>query len=961
MAIGRVFTAFSRKVVFQDATSGNWVHNTEVRFDEWTITMAGSYAGLPGAGPALWYWTNAKKIYDVTGDESTNPNMFTSNAEEPNTTSLTLNAGPGSSTWNSGSLLRYDYNNLPDGLTERTYQIRQGATVIAELKLVVPGKKQYQIADGTKQNRVFKEITNVNYLNHFPIEQNTISGVGHAWHHEHKFVGITSDKSEIYPTLGHLGNILTSHSASQNDIPDLTFYVKENADQKNTHTDFKFRPDADSSYSASSSASQQIMTGLLTQLHTVQLGNVAYPVIQLNSDTMRQEMINQGQTVTAESQHLSYTGNPVGDVPDTNLSIIIQAEGLDSVTTLDALSYSSNADYATILSKHTSTSYDQNPNLPVNGFAVQTINEDGHVPCLNSSLAINLISLTNESIQGQNDGTIEIQGTGAVGTPTVPPSYDYLWTGPNGFTSTNNILIDLAPGVYIVTVTDNVGCTTTFSYTINSGSVPCNANVNITQQAGDGCAMIDLSPSVSNLPAGVNSYTWEWSFVLTGSIIASGSNTTSQTLAVNSITDPGLYQFEIFYGETCNSKNVSTVLASTSLSSSITGTDVTTNGGNDGTATVTVTGGTSPYTYQWNTGATTASISSLTAGTYNVFITDSDGCTVSSSITISEPPVVIPTPTTSPKVCFDLVTDNFVFTDNSNYIGIGNVLPYKIAITIKLTNTGGGTVIRTGSLSSPDIFIDNDDAALRTYDATTKYGTNNSISALSGGTLYNDIYEITFDYNFSGGTSVEATNTIKLNALNIVSFNTFEITSLMTFDCNDDIVNSLDTTDYTNGTNIPYTLVRTHSLSAPATAGLTNPVLSSSASALNYTGLEDGPWTNSINSDLVWEVPASGIYEEYCILVDITHTNELTVLCYADPCVVTECIEKVRAKLDRAECIRDINDIKKYRHILKRAGHLLALFNLTVTCPKEPINYHILYEIIDLTDCGCDCECDGCD
>lgn len=959
MAIGRVFTAFSRKVVFQDPSGDKlWTHNTEVRFDEWEITMAGSYAGVPSAPIPQWYWTNSKKIYDVTGDESTNPNMFTSNAEEPNSTSLSLDAGPGSGSWNSGSLLRYDYANLPNGLTERTYQIRQGNTVITELKIVVPGKKQFQIADGTKQSREFKEITNVNSLIHYPVEQNTISGVGHAWHHEHKFVGIQAHKSEVSPIFGQIGNILTSHSASSNNIPDLTFYVRENTDQKNTHRDFKFRPDADSSYSASASASQQIMTGLLTQLHTVQLGSAAYPVIQLNSDTMRQELINQGQSVTDESQHLSYTGSPYGDVPTTNLSIIIQTEALDSVTTPEAnLKYANNADYAAILARHASTSYDNNPEIPVNGFAISTINEDGANPCGNSSLAISLISSSNESIQGQNDGTIQVEGTGGSGSSAT---YTYLWTGPNGFSSTNNILSGLSPGVYTVTVTDDIGCTTTFSYTINEGSIPCDAIVSITQQAGDGCAMIDLSPSISNLPSGVNSYTWEWSFVLTGNIVATGSNTTPQTIAVNSITDPGLYQFKIFYGDNCTTKDVSNVVASTSLSLSVTGTNVTTNGGNDGTATATVTGGASPYTYQWNTGGTTSSISSLTAGTYNVFVTDADGCTSSSSVIITEPSVITPTPTSSPKVCFDLDTDNFVFTDNTNYIGTGNILPYKIAITIKLINTGGGTVIRTGSLSSPDIFIDNDDSAFRTYDATTKYGTNNSISALSGGTLYNDIYEITFDYNFSGGTSVEATNIIKLNALNIVSFNTFQITSSITFDCNDDIINSLDTTDYTNGTNIPYTLVRTHSLSAPATAGLTNPVLSSSASALNYTGLEEGAWTNSINSDLVWEVPSSGNYQEYCILADITHTNTLDVLCYADPCVVTECIEKVRAKLDRAECIRDVNDIKKYRHILKRVGHLLALFNLTVTCPKEPINYHILYDIIDLTDCGCDCECDGC-
>ncbi|MBK9212228.1 MAG: SprB repeat-containing protein [Saprospiraceae bacterium] len=56
-------------------------------------------------------------------------------------------------------------------------------------------------------------------------------------------------------------------------------------------------------------------------------------------------------------------------------------------------------------------------------------------------------------------------------------------------------------------------------------------------------------------------------------------------------------------------------------------TDVTSTGGTDGTASVSVSGGTPSYTYLWSTGATTASLSGLTAGTYNVTVTDANGCT----------------------------------------------------------------------------------------------------------------------------------------------------------------------------------------------------------------------------------------------------------------------------------------------------------------------------------------------
>src|SRR5690606_32984995 len=66
-------------------------------------------------------------------------------------------------------------------------------------------------------------------------------------------------------------------------------------------------------------------------------------------------------------------------------------------------------------------------------------------------------------------------------------------------------------------------------------------------------------------------------------------------------------------------------------------TDVTLYNGNDGSASVTVTGGTTPYTYLWSNGATTDTASNLTAGTYIVTITDANGCTATQSFTITQP------------------------------------------------------------------------------------------------------------------------------------------------------------------------------------------------------------------------------------------------------------------------------------------------------------------------------------
>jgi hypothetical protein len=67
------------------------------------------------------------------------------------------------------------------------------------------------------------------------------------------------------------------------------------------------------------------------------------------------------------------------------------------------------------------------------------------------------------------------------------------------------------------------------------------------------------------------------------------------------------------------------------------GTNVSTHGGHDGSVSITVSGGSSPYTYHWSNGATTQNLCNLHAGTYCVTVTDAHSCTASNCITITQP------------------------------------------------------------------------------------------------------------------------------------------------------------------------------------------------------------------------------------------------------------------------------------------------------------------------------------
>ena len=70
-----------------------------------------------------------------------------------------------------------------------------------------------------------------------------------------------------------------------------------------------------------------------------------------------------------------------------------------------------------------------------------------------------------------------------------------------------------------------------------------------------------------------------------------------------------------------------TNLEPTVLTSTVSSMDALCNGSSDGSATVTTSGGTAPYTYLWDDGQTTAMAGALTAGSYTVTVTDANGCT----------------------------------------------------------------------------------------------------------------------------------------------------------------------------------------------------------------------------------------------------------------------------------------------------------------------------------------------
>lgn len=84
-------------------------------------------------------------------------------------------------------------------------------------------------------------------------------------------------------------------------------------------------------------------------------------------------------------------------------------------------------------------------------------------------------------------------------------------------------------------------------------------------------------------------------------------------------------------------------------------------GGCDGTATATPVNGTPIYSYLWSNGQTTQTIINLCPGSYNVLITDANGCTGNSTVTLTSPPLIVAGPINySDTICFN--STNEVYT-----------------------------------------------------------------------------------------------------------------------------------------------------------------------------------------------------------------------------------------------------------------------------------------------------------
>ncbi|MCB0521638.1 MAG: T9SS type A sorting domain-containing protein [Saprospiraceae bacterium] len=297
------------------------------------------------------------------------------------------------------------------------------------------------------------------------------------------------------------------------------------------------------------------------------------------------------------------------------------------------------------------------------------------------------ITAMNVLCAGDANGTATATATGG------NPPYSFLWNNPGA--STTATVSNLAPGTYGLTVTDANGCTGTSSTTISEPPA-----LTLLINKVDVICENDTNGTATAVPAGgVAPYTYLWS----------GGQT---TVTVNGL-GTGLFNVTVTDGNGCEIAGTTQIVYTSTLSSAMSATNAKCFGSLDGTATAIGIDGAAPYTYNWNNGDTTAAISGLGAGSYQVTVTDNNGCTVANSISVTSPsqllcqafvtsPVTVYQGTDGAAIAgasggvapYSFVWDNGILSDSSYNLSPGNH-------SVSITDANGCACIAQVSLNSP--------------------------------------------------------------------------------------------------------------------------------------------------------------------------------------------------------------------------------------------------------------------
>ncbi|MEO6883730.1 MAG: SprB repeat-containing protein, partial [Bacteroidia bacterium] len=268
----------------------------------------------------------------------------------------------------------------------------------------------------------------------------------------------------------------------------------------------------------------------------------------------------------------------------------------------------------------------------VSGTYTVTVTDGNGCTQTATALVPNSGGITSAALTSTNSTCGNTNGTATVtGVTGGAPAYTYSWAGGQ----TTSTITGQPAGTYSVTITDANGCKYPTTVVINNTP---GVNATMGTATNTSCFAGNNGSATVTASSGTNPYTYSW--------------TGGQSTATATGLAAGNYTVTVTDASGCTATVTTVITQPTKLDTTTNYVNELCNGGNNGAATINVTGGTGAYTYIWTPNvSSTGTATALAAGTYAVTVNDANGCSISKTFTINQPTTIVLTTTTTTAHC----------------------------------------------------------------------------------------------------------------------------------------------------------------------------------------------------------------------------------------------------------------------------------------------------------------------